>query len=464
MSKTVLLINPPIHDFAAYDFFNKPLGLLYLAGVLERAGYHVRLIDALDRCHPALQHLPDLPPTRADGTGKYHSRIIDKPACLGHVPRRFRHYGLDGDTLAELIAHEHQTHRPVAALVTSMMTYWYGAVAQTIGLIRQAAPNLPVGLGGVYARLMPGHAAQHCRPDQLFVEASFGPVLQWLESLKGLPAPYSPEHFTDWPIPAYHLYSRLTYLAVITSLGCPFHCSYCASRLLQPALQQLPPQQFLDQLSRLLDLLDERLAEPANPRQDRHVAFMDDALLAHAPEHIIPILQHIARLNLPLRFHCPNGLHCRFITPQVADLMAACRFGMIRLSYEAAGSTGPLQRAGDFKVSDADFGRAVAHLQRAGFAPGQLEAYLLIGLPHQNLPDLYNSARAVHDMGLQIRLCQYSPIPGTPLFDDACRLYGLDPDEPLLHNKTILAGRDRSLSFEQLQAFQAHTMQLNRAL
>ena len=56
MSKTILLVNPPIHDFAAYDFFNKPLGLLYLAEILLESGYQVRLIDALDRNLGALMY------------------------------------------------------------------------------------------------------------------------------------------------------------------------------------------------------------------------------------------------------------------------------------------------------------------------------------------------------------------------------------------------------------------------
>ena len=33
MGKNILLVNPWIHDFAAYDFWLKPLGLLYLGNV-----------------------------------------------------------------------------------------------------------------------------------------------------------------------------------------------------------------------------------------------------------------------------------------------------------------------------------------------------------------------------------------------------------------------------------------------
>jgi hypothetical protein len=40
MSKQILLINPWIHDFAAYDFWLKPLGLLYLGGLLRQNGHH----------------------------------------------------------------------------------------------------------------------------------------------------------------------------------------------------------------------------------------------------------------------------------------------------------------------------------------------------------------------------------------------------------------------------------------
>jgi hypothetical protein len=32
--KSILLVNPWIHDFAAYDLWMKPLGLLYLGGIL----------------------------------------------------------------------------------------------------------------------------------------------------------------------------------------------------------------------------------------------------------------------------------------------------------------------------------------------------------------------------------------------------------------------------------------------
>ncbi|MBN2376301.1 MAG: hypothetical protein JXD22_07865, partial [Sedimentisphaerales bacterium] len=86
MERSVLLINPPVYDFAAYDFFNKPLGLLYLGSFLQSHSYQVALIDALDRNHRQLSQLPQLPRSRPNHTGKYYTETLEKPAPLKHIP------------------------------------------------------------------------------------------------------------------------------------------------------------------------------------------------------------------------------------------------------------------------------------------------------------------------------------------------------------------------------------------
>ena len=53
----ILLINPWIYDFAAYDLWMKPLGLLYIASFLEEFGHDVSLINCMDRHQAASQAL-----------------------------------------------------------------------------------------------------------------------------------------------------------------------------------------------------------------------------------------------------------------------------------------------------------------------------------------------------------------------------------------------------------------------
>jgi hypothetical protein len=53
----ILLINPWIHDFAAYDFWSKPIGLLYLASILR---YHDCRVSYIETC-PAIFPVTALP-------------------------------------------------------------------------------------------------------------------------------------------------------------------------------------------------------------------------------------------------------------------------------------------------------------------------------------------------------------------------------------------------------------------
>ena len=69
---------PWIYDFAAYDFFARPLGLLYLAGWLRAQEFTVNFLDCLGAPHAR---------TGPFGTGRYPKEIIPAPAALEGVSR-----------------------------------------------------------------------------------------------------------------------------------------------------------------------------------------------------------------------------------------------------------------------------------------------------------------------------------------------------------------------------------------
>jgi len=91
MVPKILLVNPPIYDFSAYDFWLKPYGLLRVAGAL-RGKAALYLFDYLDRLHP----LPDRGKLRSDpwGRGEFYSEGVPKPAVFSQIPRRYRRFGL----------------------------------------------------------------------------------------------------------------------------------------------------------------------------------------------------------------------------------------------------------------------------------------------------------------------------------------------------------------------------------
>ena len=137
----ILLVNPWIHDFAAYDFWAKPMGLLTIAALLRQHGLRVSYLDCLDRFHP---RAPQVDPSARYGRGPYLKTQIAKPAGLQDVDRHFSRYGILPSWFEEDLR---KLKQPDLVLVTSLMTYWYLGVRETIGTVRSAFPETPIVLG-----------------------------------------------------------------------------------------------------------------------------------------------------------------------------------------------------------------------------------------------------------------------------------------------------------------------------
>ncbi len=75
----ILLVNPWIHDFAAYDLWARPLGLLILATRLREAGWEPRFVDCLDTDHPEMEPVK----VRKHFHGRFAKRTIPKPSAAG---------------------------------------------------------------------------------------------------------------------------------------------------------------------------------------------------------------------------------------------------------------------------------------------------------------------------------------------------------------------------------------------
>lgn len=428
MKPTLILINPWIYDFAAYDLWSKPLALLYLASFLDRRGYDIRFIDCLNVHHPEMYaRKPSRRPARRNfGTGKFWREPVPHPAQLRHIKRTYSRYGISP---AIVLRELKRIRSPLAILVTSHMTYWYPGVQKAVSLAKSVFPDVPVILGGTYARLCQEHARIHSGAD--LVDTEFR--LEHPESLfklfgkAGLPLPGPDPHPDDLPYPAFHLLEKIDYICLLTSRGCPYRCRYCASRFLYPDFTQRPPA----------DIIEEVLYWHRDfGVQD--FAFYDDALLVQAGSHLTEVLEALIRLELRLRLHTPNGLHIREINRDMAGLLYRSGFRTIRLGLETADFE--QHRAMDNKVGQGEFEKAVRELRRAGFKKEDIGAYILIGLPGQNPDSVMDTVRLADKVGAMPYLAEYSPIPRTGLWEEALSATTYDLEkEPLFHNNTLLA-------------------------
>ncbi len=437
----ILCINPWIYDFAAYNFWIEPLGLLTVAAALRRAGHDVALIDCLDRRHPAAP----APQSRRDryGCGQFHKIEQPKPPALAHIPRRWGRYGLP---LAVWNAELDAQPRPDAILVTSMMTYWYPGPFEAIRRVKARWPGVPVALGGVYATLCPDHARAHAGADIVFTGPGETQANKWIGDLGGRnPKPLPATR----PWPAHDLRRRQGYAAILTARGCPFYCPYCAVHQLGPAsFAPRPPHQVVDEIAWCVDELG---------AQD--IAFYDDALLYNADRHIHPILDGIIERGIKARFHTPNGLHARFIDRPLAQKLDQAGFKTLFLGLE---TSDPAQQQRDGgKINDRHFARAIKALYAAGFTARNLAAYVLIARPGQSVESVRATVAFAHRLGVRVEPAEYTPIPGTAEWHQAVARGDIAAKtDPLRHNNSIYPCAD----MPTWEALKQEIRQANRSI
>ena len=427
----ILLINPWVDDFAAYDHWARPLGLLYIAAALQENGFKVSYIDCLDRFHP---RMPPSNPSARGGRGPYLKQTLKPPAGLAHIPRRYSRYGIRREWLESDLQ---QMEKPDLILVTSMMTYWYPGVKATIRLLRNTFPDVPIWLGGIYATLCQDHA-NSLDADQVLAGVALEEIVESVSQAIGwiVSNRIDSNDPDSLPFPALALQNTISFVPLLTAIGCPFRCRYCAAERLNPAFRRRSTQSVLSEVETWYRQFGVR-----------DFALYDDAFLVRPETHAIPILEGIIRLNLPLRFHTPNALHIRDINVETAKLLFQAGFKTMRLGLETTDFDE--RTALDEKVTQKEFETAVKNLKQAGFTADQVGAYLLVGLPGQSMQSAINAVQTVRQAGITPIPAYYTPIPHTALWPEAvaCSPYDLEAD-PIYTNNAIMPCWPQGFSWE----------------
>ena len=408
-------INPWIYDFAAYNLWSRPAGLLACLDMLGRSGADTALLDCL---HPMWRDAP-WPQSQAFGAGPWPKTQMPVPYTLSHVPRRLSRYGLPPDLVQGAL--KALDPAPDAILIGTGMTYWYpGAVAMAT-MVRRIWPLVPIIAGGIYPTLCPEHA----RSQNCFDLILSGP----LERLDNWQTLWSALHASAPPLPENSglvldlaAYSAPEFSVIMGSRGCPYACPYCATSILNPTFVQKSAQSVIAEV------------DQEKQRGVLDFAFYDDALLIKPQTWLIPFLHHLRATGDGIRLHTPNALHVRHLTPSLARLLKKAGLYTVRLGLESSDFSHRL----DHKLTRKEWEEGLECLFSAGFSPEQIGAYILFGLPGQDDRAVEAAIDLALARGIRPHLAQYSPIPGTPLFTkaQAHSPYPLE-QEPLFQNNAL---------------------------
>ena len=431
MKPKILLVNPPIYDFAAYDFWLKPYGMLRVGGLLRSVG-NLSLFDYMDRLHPAFDAAANAK-TDIFSKGPYPSERIPKPISLKDIQRYYRRFGMPRQIFRDFLSKNGPYD---AVLIQTVMTYWYPGVAEVIEDVRQHCPGAKIVLGGFYATVCTDHA-KDLGADAVITGDNLEPLWQLIGQKP-------PKQFHP---PVWELYPKLETGVMTLTRGCPFKCSYCFVPQSGQRFKARPLDECLAELKHLVDL------------GAKNIAFYDDALLYQSEQIISPFLQTVIDNRIDVNFHTPNAMHARFITSELAKLMVRAGFKTFYLGFESR-SEAFHKETGSGKVVSDELTTAVEYLKTAGADPRHICAYEILGHPLGDVQQLEASMRFANSLGIRIMLSDFSPIPGTH-DGELCRKY-TNLDEPLNQNKTAFP--IRFLGFDEVNYYKDLCRKLNRQL
>jgi hypothetical protein len=423
--KKVLLVNPAVYDFTAYDFWLRPYGLLQIGGMLQNA-CELTLFDYMDRAAGASHGKTDI-----WQRGPFKNERTEKPSVFKDIPRYYKRFGRDRTDFQNFLKN---CDGFGYVLIQTVMTYWYPGVAEAIEDVRTYCPGAKIILGGVYASICPEHA-KTLGADLVIQGTNLSSLFEYMNVKKN-------NNGLAW----WQGYKTANVGAIKITDGCPFKCTYCSVPKFYPRFSARNLKHCLSEFELMTSM------------GITNIAFYDDALLFKADDILVPFLKGVAKINSDVNFHTPNALNARFITEEFTASLVEYGFKTFYIGFESSSADWQNKTGG--KVSCDEFENAVNYLVKAGADRKEICAYQIFGHPSSSIAQAENSLKFVNSLGVRVMLADFSPIPGTA-DGDVCGKW-TDMAEPLNHNKTAFV--IKHLGFDQTSQLKQLCKELNRQL
>jgi anaerobic magnesium-protoporphyrin IX monomethyl ester cyclase len=300
-------------------------------------------------------------------------------------------------------------------------------------------PNVTIVFGGVAATFLWEHFLTHFPQIDYVVlgegEYSFLELVKWIETrdaaglrqIKGIAfrdkgqaikteAADVIQDLDALPNPARYF----TYQHLAMTRGCAGKCRFCGSpRFWGPKVRSHSPAYMVEML--------ERLAQ----KGVRFFYFCDDTLTQN-PAKVKEVCQKIITKNLAITWVAISRVN--FINRSMLDLMA--KAGCIQISYGVESGSADIRRYLNKHITDAQIKKAFSVTMRRGILA---RAYFIYGCPGESKQTIGQTIELMHQIRpLSVIFYILTLFPGTALYDDYTRKFGVTDDIWLARKEDIL--------------------------
>ena len=412
----VLLINPPQIFYPGSDApaGNLPLGLMYIASVLEKAGFKVEILDAFMR-------------------GSSFLKVGDEMEV--GMPRA-------------KIKEEIRRRKPDIVGIANPFTCQAENTIRVADIVKEVDPNILTVVGGQHVTVVPLKFMEEARNVDIAVigegEYTMLDIVRFFEEHKKIsevqgiayrngdtvmlnaPRPFI-EDLDELPYPAYHLVDMEQYLnpvkieyrsfkdraiSMITSRGCPFNCSFCSVHLHMGKMYR----------AHSADYVIDHVAYVVSKYRVKTIFFEDDNLTLDV-KRFETICDKIIERGIRFKWETPNGIRADTLTLELLRKMKKSGCQSVFFGIES-GDQFILDNVIDKSLRLEDAERVAKLCKKVGLSAA---AFYIIGFPgekKENMMRTVNLAlRLKRDYDLGMHLLVATPLYGTRLYEE-CREKG----------------------------------------
>jgi radical SAM superfamily enzyme YgiQ (UPF0313 family) len=430
----ILLIQPPVEDFYQTTIRTLPVGLLYLAASLKQAGLAVEMLD----CQATeKKQTIDVPPEFAYLKRYYRPGNLSPFKLFSH----YRHYGLPWEEIRQRL---HASKADVIG-VSSLFTPFYREALRVAAIAKELDPARPVIMGGAHVNACPQEVLADPNVDFVLLGEGERTLPELIAALaegrfsaidsicgigyKANGKTHLPEHgdliddLETLPLPARELIDparytlggkRLTML--ITSRGCPYHCTFCSIFL--TAGRQFRTRSIHSVIDEM-KLCREKYGTEIFDIEDDNFSFDQK----RATKILAAIREEFGEEQIELL--AMNGISAANISEKLVVEMKQTGFHALNLALVT--SDKQQQRATKRPGSTSHFDRVVKKAAEAGL---EMVNYVILGLPDSTIEEMLDSIIHLMQRPVLIGPSVFYATPGTASYRQ-CLERGLLPSSEL---------------------------------